>query len=218
MLGALVAPTLLDIGAGRGDVTAVLARGLGVPAPGVSAMESSAPLRKRLKGAGYRACANFDELGGERFGAVSLLNVLDRCDDPHGLLTAATRRLLPGGLLLVAAALPFCAKVYRGVVDRVGAHRPPSTPLTLPHSYRCEQSPRRSFEQHAAAFAATAFPGTFRSPLPVPAPLRLLSWTRVPYLCMGDGTRTFYRLDDALFVLRRAPAYDAPHDPRLLGP
>ena len=46
--GALPARTLLDVGAGRGEVTAALAAGLGVPAPSVAAMEASAPLRSRL--------------------------------------------------------------------------------------------------------------------------------------------------------------------------
>ena len=50
-------------------------------------------------------------LRAQRFGAVSLLNVLDRTDDPRGLLAAASSRLLPGGLLLVATVLPFCDKV-----------------------------------------------------------------------------------------------------------
>lgn len=195
-ISSLGTPTLLDIGAGRGEVTAALAKGLGVPASSVVAMEASAPLRKGLKAAGHRAIRRFNEIGEERFGAVALLNVLDRCDDPASLLAAATRRLLPGGLLLVATVLPFCDRVYEGVRGRVNAHRPPTNPLKLPHSYRCNESPPRSFEKHVARFVMTAFPSL---------PLRMLSWTRLPYLCMGDFVQTHYSLDNALFVLRHTP-------------
>ena len=93
---------LLDIGAGRGDVTAALAAALGAAPHRVTVLEASAPLRRRLAAAGYRARASLDELAGERFGAVALMNVLDRCDDPHGLLAAALGALRPRGLLLVA--------------------------------------------------------------------------------------------------------------------
>ena len=197
---ALISPTLLDIGAGRGEVTNAIATGLGIPASGVVAMEASAPLRMRLKARGYRAFERFDEFDGERFGAVALLNVLDRCDDPHALLSTAVRRLVPGGVLLIATVLPFCDKVYRGAHGKVGAYRKPESPLKLPYSFRCHQAPVRSFEEHAAAFTTTAFTATL--------PLRLLRWTRLPYLCSGDSVQTFYYLDNALFLLRRPAAED----------
>ena len=69
--GALPARTLLDVGAGRGEVTAALAAGLGVPAPSVAAIEASAPLRTRLTDAmGYRACSSFGELGAQVIDAI----------------------------------------------------------------------------------------------------------------------------------------------------
>ena len=190
-------PTLLDIGAGKGDVTEMLANGLGVQAAGVAAMEASAPLRTKLQAKGYRACQSFDELGDERFGAVALLNVLDRCDDPKGLLELAIRRLLPGGLLLIATALPYCDRVYEGRVGKVNANRPPKRPLILqPATLRCASHlGRHGFEKHTAAFAAAAFSSL---------PLRLVAWTRLPYLCMGDAVETWYTLDNALFVFRGA--------------
>ena len=48
-----------------------------------------------------------------------LLNVLDRCNDPMGLLRAAVDALRPDGVLLVATVLPFCAMVYEGVKGKV---------------------------------------------------------------------------------------------------
>ncbi len=200
--GALPPPptTLLDIGAGRGEVTAALAAGLGVAPASVAAMENSAPLRKLLTAAGYRAVGGFGELrrGGaeaatvERFGAVALLNVLDRCDDPLGLLGTAARAVRPGGLLVVATVLPFCASVYFGAVGRTRARRVPRKPLQLPVPYRC--GTRRPFEEQAAAFVAAT---VARWPA-----LKVVAWTRVPYLSSGDARRTWYTLDNAVFVLR----------------
>ena len=101
-------------------------------------MEAAAEIRKKLAAErGFRAVASFEELGAERFGAVALLNVLDRCDDPMGLLSTAVRALRPGGVLLVATVLPFCAMVYEGVKGKVGAHRAPSRPIRMLSTLRC---------------------------------------------------------------------------------
>jgi SAM-dependent methyltransferase len=155
--------------------------------------------------------ASFEELGGgERFGAVALLNVLDRCDDPMGLLTAAVRALKPDGVLLIATVLPFCSMVYEGVPGKVGAHRPPKRPLRLPPSLRCRMVTmgkagdrylginedgldRQAFGEHLAGFVAATV-GTL--------PLRVAAWTRVPYLASGTTEHTYYHLDNALLVLR----------------
>ncbi|KAH8064959.1 hypothetical protein JL722_1849 [Aureococcus anophagefferens] len=96
------APALLDVGSGTGTETAKLARALG--ASRVVAVETSAPMRRQL-GAASAAAA----IPAGPFGAAALLNVLDRCDDPGGLLDAAAAAA-PGGLLLVATAwtrLPY---------------------------------------------------------------------------------------------------------------
>ena len=187
--------TLLDIGSGRGEVTSRLVAALGIQANQVTAMEASAPLRRQLAAAGYRLSCGFQELPNASFGVVSMLNVLDRCDDPRALLSEALRVLHPQGVLLVAVVLPFCAKVYEGTVGRVDAHREPSRPLTLPSGFGCRgQQPRRSFEALVSAFVPAAF-GVL--------PLRVAAWTRVPYLCTGGTSRTYHHLDNALFALRR---------------
>jgi len=41
------------------------------------------------------------------FSIVSLLNVLDRCDNPKALLESAISSLRPGGHLLLSIVLPF---------------------------------------------------------------------------------------------------------------
>ena len=178
-------------------------------------MESAAEIRRKLIAErGFRALASFEELGAsERFGAVALLNVLDRCDDPMGLLRAAMNAMRPDGVLLVATVLPFCAMVYEGVKGKIGAHRAPTRPLHLPPNLRCgmvklgkdgdhylmEQQEaslsRRQFAEHLSGFV-TATVGKL--------PLRVTAWTRVPYLSTGTTEQMYYHLDNALLVLRRA--------------
>lgn len=197
------AVSLLDIGAGQGSPTAMFAAALHVPASRVAVIESSAPLRRSLRASGYTAAAGFGQLRSHvgTFGAVSLLNVLDRCDDPHSVLAAAVAALRPSqdSLLFVATVLPFCARVYEGALGKLHASRPPIVSLRLPPPYHCHSGPpfgligRPSFEQHAAAFAAEAF----RS-----LPLRVMAWTRLPYLSSGDLGRSYYYLPNVLFMLR----------------
>ena len=79
-------------------------------------------------------------------------------------------------------AAPVC-------VDRIVAL---AKPLQLPVPYRC--GTRRPFEEQAAAFVAAT---VARWPA-----LKVVAWTRVPYLSSGDARRTWYTLDNAVFVLR----------------
>ena len=197
--------TLLDIGSGRGEATASLASALGVRDQDVTIMEAAAQIRSRLAAErGYRAVSSFAELGaGETFGAVAMLNVLDRCDDPHDLLRSAVSALRPDGLLLIATVLPFCPLVYQGVVGKLGAHHPPTRPLRLPHGLRCGAAQYKghlgggTFGRHLSGFVAATVSSL---------PLRLASWTRVPYLCSGTTEATYYHLDNALLALRRTQA------------
>ena len=201
---------LLDIGAGSGEATVALASALGVPAKGVTVMEAAAEVRRRLAvERGFRAVASFKDLdASERFGAVALFNVLDRCDDPMGLLGAAVNVLRPGGVLLIATVLPFCPRVYQGVPGKIGANRAPTRALQLPPSLRChliklgrdgdrymqDEAWPFHFEKHLSGFAAA----TVRK-----LPLRLAAWTRVPYLASGTVEDAYYHLDSALLVLHR---------------
>ena len=67
------------------------------------------------------------EIGNSTFSAVSLLNVLDRCDDPRALLHAAANALHPQGVLFVATVLPFC--------DHVLTHRQNTHTQTHTHTH-----------------------------------------------------------------------------------
>jgi len=169
---------LLDIGAGRGDVTAQL----GALFSSVTVTETSRPMRKRLEKAGYQVIAgDYAErpASSDRYDVVSLLNVLDRCDKPLSLLATARAALVPGGKLLVALVLP-----YRPFVYESGVARSPSERLPLSSDV---------FERAAREFIDLVLP---------PLGLTLETVSRAPYLSGGDAERPLYELDDLILVCR----------------
>lgn len=194
---------LLDIGAGRGSVTHALSTALGIANPrDVLALESSSVLRRELEHRwGFRVGASLDSLGSSHVDTVALFNVLDRVDDPERLLRAAVGCLRPGaavgGLLVLATVLPFHGFVQLPY-DR---QRSPSRPLELRHA----KGARHLFEQRAAAFVEAVMRSASET-----RTLRLLSWTRLPYLSSADVGRSHYALDNALFVFSATAADPKP--------
>jgi len=187
---------LLDVGAGDGAITTRLAPLF----ERTIASESSAPMVRRLCARGLTAFQGEDLDGldeaasaagialgvGNTVDCISLLNVLDRCESPMRLLKDLRSRLRPGGVLLLAVVLPF-----RPIVERSVLRCPPRERLPLP--------PNATFERSAAILWEDVLK---------PAGFELESFTRLPYLCMGDHVNPVFSLDDAVWVLRR-PENDA---------
>lgn len=169
---------LLDVGAGRGDATSKLA-GL---FDETVVTETSHSMARRLRKQGYECLegdiSTRDDLDG-KFDAVSLLNVLDRCDSPLSLLGVARRALREGGLLIIALVLPYAPFVYDG-----GAARRPKERLPV-HS--------RQWELAAAEFVTTSL---------LPLGLEVVTLSRAPYLSGGDSHQPLYELDDLIAVCR----------------
>jgi SAM-dependent methyltransferase len=171
--------TLLDVGAGSGDVTRHA-----VPLfSEVAATEASAVMRQRLRARGIRVIEHDLSRGalpgGAVFDAVLCLNVLDRCAYPLSLLRHLRETVAPGGRLLLAVPLPLAPHVQR----RGGTADPEEA---LP-------APAASWEAGAASVAAIV----------ERAGLRVERLARAPYLCRGDSATRLHVLDDALFVCSR---------------
>lgn len=184
---------LLDIGAGRGDVTTELATLFRE----TTATETSRSMIRRLRRRGFRTVhGDLAELSPElpRFDAASLLNVLDRCDRPLSLLASARSLLAENGLLIIALVLPYDPFVYDG-----GRSRPPRERLPI-------QS--KQFEAAASELVRNAL---------LPLGLAPLIVSRVPYLSGGDPDAPLYELDDVIVVCRAegaVPVLNAGHFPR----
>jgi SAM-dependent methyltransferase len=185
---------LLDVGAGDGSVTSLLAPLFAH----VLATEVSAPMVRRLQARDFAAVLHSADVQLEAVTAaaaaagvplpqagldcVALLNVLDRCDTPLTLLAQLRDLLIPGeGRLLLAVVLPF-----RPFVEDGTQRRAPAEPLAM--------SPEASFEASLTAL----WEGVLQ-----PLGFSLEACARVPYLSDGDQKCPVYVLDDALLVLSR---------------
>lgn len=173
---------LLDVGAGSGDVTAALAPCF----DDVEATEVSRGMARRLTRRGVR-CHRLDltdaVFEGAAFDAVSLLNVLDRCQRPRQLLQHCLRALQPGGLFIVALALPYRPFYFDG----------PSTPEPL-ERLQCDPGASGTWEDGARRFIERDL---------LPLGLTLECFARAPYLSAGDSQRPLYELDDVVVVLSK---------------
>jgi SAM-dependent methyltransferase len=173
---------LLDVGAGSGDVTTALAPCF----DDVEATEVSRGMARRLTKRGIR-CHAVDlteaPLPGASFDAVSLLNVLDRCQRPRQLLQHCLQALAPGGVFIVALALPYRPFYFDG----------PSTPDPL-ERLECDPGPSGTWEDGTRRFIERDL---------LPLGLRLQCFARAPYLSAGDSARSLYELDDVVVVLSK---------------
>jgi SAM-dependent methyltransferase len=173
---------LLDVGAGSGDVTTQLAPCF----EHVEVTEVSRGMAKRLRRRGFR-CHEIDlterPLAAAAFDAVSLLNVLDRCQKPKTLLDNCLAALTPGGTFIVALALPYSPFYFAG----------PSTPEPE-ERLECDPGPAGSWEDAARRLIERDL---------LPLGLTLERFARAPYLSAGDSRRELYELDDVVLVLTK---------------
>ena len=171
--------SLLDVGAGPGDVHLELAKLF----HRAVATETSQGAAKRARGRGVN-CLVLD-LATEawpdaaQFDVVSLLNVLDRTARPNTLLLRALERLAPGGQLLLATPLPLFPHV-----EGVGETTDPDEPIDLAGE---------DFDMALPALAA--FLGRHG--------LTIERWCRVPYVSAGDARGERVTFNDVVLVAQR---------------
>jgi SAM-dependent methyltransferase len=170
--------SLLDVGAGDGEVTAELAPLF----ERVTTTELSGPMARRLRARGWQ-CHELDiaisKLEGE-FDLISMLNVIDRTTFPKALLTRAAKLLVPNGRIAIAVPLPIEQVVFAGASKLEPEQKLPSG--------------HRDFE--TAALAMADYLGSLG--------LEVVAFARAPYLCRGDARHPVAVLDDAVFVCRLA--------------
>ncbi|XP_056636525.1 protein-L-histidine N-pros-methyltransferase isoform X1 [Diorhabda sublineata] len=167
--------TLIDLGAGDGEVTAHIAPLFDK----IYATEVSNTMKTLLKNRGYELLEIDEWHLNNKYDFISCLNVIDRCDTPFQLLTNIHSALKPDGRVLLAVVLPFSAYVESGSAD----HKPREL-------IRVNGT---NFEDQVKSFVENVF---------TPTNFEVESWSRVPYLCEGDLQQSYYWLDDAVFVLK----------------
>ncbi|XP_075160919.1 protein-L-histidine N-pros-methyltransferase isoform X1 [Haematobia irritans] len=176
----------VDIGAGDGEISAVLLKALRLSNPDVVidayATEASWTMRERLKKLNFKVLERLDEVNNVQF--VSCLNVLDRCIDPIQLLEDIHQILATNGRCIIALVLP-----YMHYVESNSSHMP-LRPLMNHWPSKAKQY---SFESEAAIFFRVLENIGFR----------IESWTKAPYLCEGDLRQSYYWLIDLVVVVSK---------------
>ncbi|KAI4470168.1 drev protein [Holotrichia oblita] len=102
--------SLLDLGAGDGEVTARLAKAY----KRVYVTEVSNTMQNLLRHRGFEILPVETWYEYRKFNTISCLNVLDRCDKPLELLNHIGDSLAPNGTILLALVLPFSPYVESG--------------------------------------------------------------------------------------------------------
>lgn len=169
---------LLDLGAGDGQVTAIMARLYG----SVSVTEASKVMEWRLKQRGFKVIPvdTWDQSG--TYHLVSALNLLDRHYNPSLLLTQLHSLTIRSRcLLLLAVVLPLHQYVEFHPTSTTNR---PDIKISIRGN---------AFEEQADSLVTDVLE---------PAGFELVKWGKLPYLSEGDLTRPFYHLDDAVFLLK----------------
>lgn len=173
---------LLDLGAGDGKVTHVMAQFFRE----TFVTEVSPVMKRLLTRSGYSVLPvdQWHEPGLD-FDLISCLNLLDRCDKPVTMLRQMLARLKPSGRIILALVLPLSQYVESGRPGRQHDDHRPSELLEVTGD---------SFEQQLVSLEKNVLS---------PMGLEILTWTRVPYLCEGDLDLSFYWLHDVVMLLRK---------------
>ncbi|XP_019766969.1 protein-L-histidine N-pros-methyltransferase isoform X1 [Dendroctonus ponderosae] len=186
--------SLLDLGAGDGNVTAQLAPFF----HRVYVTEVSVAMKNLLQRQGFSILDIDAWHRTNKYDVISCLNLIDRCDTPLDLLTQIRTALKPDGLVLLAVVLPFSPYVEAGE----GSKQDCDSLETAFGVFQgaCDHRPKQALPIEGDTFEAQV--QSLVTNVLKPAHFEVLSWSRVPYLCEGDLQQSYYWLDDAIFVLK----------------
>lgn len=173
--------TLLDLGAGDGKVTQIMAQFFGT----VHVTEVSPVMRRILSKRGYTVVdiESWASESGTEYDLISCLNLLDRCERPVSVVSGMVNKIKPGGRILIAIVLPLSQYVESGTKGSED-HRP-SESLDVTGD---------TFESQVLSLSTH---------LLTPNGLQIVKWTRLPYLCEGDLDLSFYWLHDVVMLVKR---------------
>ncbi|XP_003744458.1 methyltransferase-like protein 9 [Galendromus occidentalis] len=174
--------SLLDLGAGDGNVTARFSRFFGE----VFVTEVSSVMRKVLVSRGYQLkdVGQWDsEDDPQKYSMISALNLLDRCDAPISLLKQIPKKLAKNGFVLIALVLPLNQYVEN------------NAPTFAPSEIIGVRG--RTTEEQVDSLVECVLE---------PLGYKLKSWTRLPYLCEGDLHQPYYWMHDIVLLLQHESA------------
>lgn len=177
-----VADSVLDLGAGDGNVTAKFSRFFNE----TYVTEMSPVMRRILIRRGYQikdVNTWADPNDENTYSMIAALNLLDRCDRPITILRSIPKKLQKNGIVLLALVLPLSQ-----FVESNPPHHTASEPIDIKGG---------TIEEQVDSLVECVLG---------PLGYRLKSWTRLPYLCEGDLHQPYYWLHDVVLVLQHETA------------
>jgi len=138
-----------------------------------------------LQSKGYTVFG-IDDWAHQKYDVIAALNLLDRCDKPMSLLRDIRSSLKTDGRLIVASVIPFSPFVE----ENKDTNNQPTEKLHIAG---------QTIEEQINNLVSKIFE---------PAGFKVERFTRLPYLCEGDLTTSFYVLHDVVFVLRASAGTD----------
>lgn len=172
----------LDLGAGDGSITEKFFHIY----PIIYATETSTMMKRRLTERNMKVLPTLDEwqTSSYIFDTIFVLNLIDRHPKPLTLLKSLYRKLESKETSTVVLAVVFPWSQYVEYPEQRSDGTKPIEFINLDG---------KTFEEQVESFVTNILN---------PIGFKLFRWSRLPYLCEGDLTRTCYWLDDAIFVLK----------------
>ncbi len=216
--------SLLDLGAGDGEVTAKMAPLFQT----IYVTEMSYTMQWRLQQKGFKVLdvntwdkIELDARAQEnesiniektnkylKYDVISCLNLLDRCETPITLLKSIKDALVPNGLLVVALVLPF-----KSFYEYNRDNRPVEDLFDIRYS---AQISNEVYKEHCMAM--TNQTAQCAQPKPInpllsqisylvnfvfkPIGFELVKFTKLPYLCEGNLSQSYFFMNDYVFVFK----------------
>ncbi len=149
-----------------------------------------------------------------KFDAISCLNLLDRCDKPITLLQTIKKSLAQNGILIVALVLPFKPYVEYNKNNKPSENLFENFEATLckDNNYsRNEILNQTDNAQHRYCTKKECISNINKINKEIdflinhvfsPLGFDLVKFTKLPYLCEGNLSQSFYYLLDYIFVFK----------------
>jgi SAM-dependent methyltransferase len=197
---------LLDLGSGDGAVTSKMASFFN----NVYVTEMSTTMQWRLGQKGFKVLGieewdQYKPTGHNeilKYDAISVLNLLDRCDKPLTLLKQIKMALKPNGLLIIALVLPF--KPY---VEYNNDNKPLEDLFNDNNNLtQCDVANFCEFKVKTTQFKSKSDKIIHQINLLIEKvtslDFDLLKFTKLPYLCEGNLSQSYYFMYDYVFIFK----------------
>ena len=144
-----------------------------------------------------------------KYDAISCLNLLDRCDKPITLLQTIKKSLVENGILIVALVLPFKPYVEYNKNNKPSENLFENFESALCKGNDISNQTDSAKHQYCTRKECISNMNKINKEIDYlinrvfsPLGFDLVKFTKLPYLCEGNLSQSFYYLLDNIFVFK----------------